>query len=248
MAGRRVLLEPPGRAIPRRRRRLGTRRAQRVGDAPGPSCSQGGGAPRGEIKETPLREASRPPETPLDRDSEAIPKIIMLLFVGAFTIGGLIGYVTRGFGFFSQPTTLRSTPARSQTAAPSRRQQEIRSVIAPEPMAVPSPVTPPASKKVSRPAPPPAPVPKQPTVAPSGASKPASDVTSAAFRVQVGAFRSRGNAEALVRRLQEDGFQPFINYSAGMYRVRIGPFSNRADADRLAEELRAKNYDVFVTR
>lgn len=209
-----------------------------------------------------MREASRPPETPLDRDSEAIPKIIMLLFVGAFTIGGLIGYVTRGFGFFSQPTTLRSTPTRSQTAAPSRREQEIRSVIAPEPMAVPSPVTPPASKKVGRPAPPPAPVsrptpasvsrpapvPKQPTVAPSGASKPASDVSSAAFRVQVGAFRSRENAEALVRRLQEDGFQPFINYTAGMYRVRIGPFSDRADADRLAEELRAKNYEVFVTR
>lgn len=208
-----------------------------------------------------MQEASRPPETPLERDSEAIPKIIMLLFVGAFTIGGLIGYVTRGFGFFSQTSTLRSTPTRSQTAAPSRREQEIRSVIAPEPMAVPSPVPPPAPKEVSRPAPPvsrptpapvsrptPAPVPKQPTVAPSGATKPAGDVSSAGFRVQVGAFRSRENAEALLRRLQEDGFQPFINYAAGMYRVRIGPFSNRADADMLAEELRAKNYDVFVTR
>lgn len=208
-----------------------------------------------------MREASRPPETPLDRDSEAIPKIIMLLFVGAFTIGGLIGYVTRGFGFFSQPTTLRSTPTRSQTAAPTRREQEIRSVIAPEPVAVPSPVTPPAPKKVSRPAQPvsppapepvsrpaPAPVPKQPTVAPSGGTKPAGDVRSAAFRVQVGAFRSRENAEALVRRLQEDGFQPYINFVAGMHRVRIGPFSNRADANRLAEELRAKKYDVFVTR
>lgn len=208
-----------------------------------------------------MREASRPPETPLDRDSEAIPKIIMLLFVGAFTIGGLIGYVTRGFGFFSQPTTLRSTPTRSQTAPPTRREQEIRSVIAPEPMAVPSPATPPAPKKVSRPAPPvsppapepvsrpaPAPVPKQPTVAPSGATKPAGEVSSAAFRVQVGAFRSRENAEALVRRLQEDGFQPYINLVAGMHRVRIGPFSNRADAEKLAEELRAKNYNVFVTR
>lgn len=201
-----------------------------------------------------MREASRSPETPLDRDSEAIPKIIMLLFVGAFTIGGLIGYITRGFGFFSQPTTLRSTPTRSQTAPPTRREQEIRSVIAPEPMAVPSPVTPPAPKKVSPPAPAPvsrpapAPVPKQPTVAPSGATKPAGEVSSAAFRLQVGAFRSRENAEALVRRLQEDGFQPYINFVAGMHRVRIGPFSNRADADRLAEELRAKNYDVFVTR
>lgn len=206
-----------------------------------------------------MREASRPPQTPLDRDSEAIPKIIMLLFVGAFTIGGLIGYVTRGFGFFSQPTTLRSTPTRSQTAAPSRREQEIRSVIAPEPMAVPSPVSPPAPKKVapapvsqptpapvSRPVP--APESQKPTVAPSGATKPASAVSSAAFRVQVGAFRSRENAEALVRRLQEDGFQPYINYAGGIYRVRIGPFSNRADVDRLAEELRAKNYDVFITR
>lgn len=201
-----------------------------------------------------MREASRPPQTPLDRDSEAIPRIIMLLFVGAFTIGGLIGYVTRGFGFFSQPTTLRSTPTRSQTAAPSRRQQEIRSVIAPEPMAVPSPVTPSAPKKVNQPTPAPvsrpapAPVSQQPAVAPSVVTRPVGDVGSAAFRVQVGAFRSRKNAEVLVRRLQEDGFQPFINYSAGMYRVRIGPFSNRADADGLAEELRAKNYDVFVTR
>jgi len=197
-----------------------------------------------------------------DRETETIPRIIMLLFVGAFTMGGLIGYVTRGFGFFSQPTTLRSNTATSQTATPSRRGQEIRSIIAPKPMAVPSPVRPPVPAKVSRPEPTkvsrpvpanvsrpaPAPVSPRTTVASSGRTEPAGDLNTAVFRVQVGAFRSRENAEVLVRRLQDDGFQPYINYVAGMHRVRIGPFSDRGDAEQLVEALRAKNYDVFVTR
>lgn len=67
-----------------------------------------------------------------------------------------------------------------------------------------------------------------------------------AYRVQLGAFRMRANADELIFRLRRDGYQPSIRTSRGLMFVRIGSFKTRAGAERLAGELRAKRYDVLV--
>jgi len=82
-------------------------------------------------------------------------------------------------------------------------------------------------------------------------SSPGVSVVSAAdpaFRVQVGAFRLRANAEVLVKQLGRDGFRASIRQTSDLYKVQVGPFHDRKDANRLAKELKAKRYDVFVTQ
>ncbi|MFC4728232.1 SPOR domain-containing protein, partial [Coralloluteibacterium thermophilus] len=64
---------------------------------------------------------------------------------------------------------------------------------------------------------------------------------SAGFAVQVGAFRSEGDANALRDRLRGAGFSALVERAqtdAGtVFRVRAGPTANRAEADRLRAQL-----------
>ena len=183
----------------------------------------------------------------MKQESDDIPRVVALLFVGAFFVGVLIGYFNRGFGLFSAASDQRSSQSSSQSVAPSQREPQSRPTPAPKPIAE---LSLPSSPPPSAPGSPPATAPASPpaAVSSSGGPKSAGGEPTAIFHVQVGAFRHRENAEILVQRLHRDGFQAYINYVAGLHRVQIGTFTDRADADRLAEELRAKDYDVFVTR
>ncbi|MDR5694907.1 MAG: SPOR domain-containing protein [Armatimonadota bacterium] len=67
------------------------------------------------------------------------------------------------------------------------------------------------------------------------------------YRVQVGAFLRRENAEAMAERLRKDGYRPYISPSPP-YKVQVGAFKEKANAERLAEELRAKGYEVYIAQ
>jgi cell division septation protein DedD len=67
-----------------------------------------------------------------------------------------------------------------------------------------------------------------------------------AYRVQLGVYRMRANADDLVFRLRRDGYQPTVRTSRGLFFVQIGSFTTRSAARRLADDLRAKRYDVLV--
>jgi len=101
---------------------------------------------------------------------------------------------------------------------------------APEPpvpdIPAPSPVAPPA------PQPPPAPAP----------------AADGEWFVQVGAFGSLDNAEALVSRLRSDGYEAFLTTIGSLHRVRVGPYADRAEADRVADRLREEGNSPSVTR
>lgn len=181
----------------------------------------------------------------LKQEPDNIPRVVVLLFVGAFVAGGIIGYFNRGFSLFSGTSNQRSSPSSSQSVAPSQREPQSRPAPAPKPIVDPSV---PSSPAAPTPSSPPAPVSPPPDASSLGAAKPAVGVPAAVFRVQVGAFRRRENAVILVQQLQRDGYRAYISHVAGLYRVRIGAFTNREDAEQLVEALRAKNYDVFVAR
>lgn len=68
----------------------------------------------------------------------------------------------------------------------------------------------------------------------------------AAYRVQLGVYRTRANADDLLFRLRRDGYQPTVRISRGLFFVQIGSFTTRSAAQRLADDLRAKRYDVLV--
>lgn len=84
--------------------------------------------------------------------------------------------------------------------------------------------------------------PEQATIPATAETPPAKPVTSAGNYVQVGAFRSRANAEQLNERLRQNGLAqavPMENwYNNGIYRVRLGPYASRDEAERAATKIR----------
>ncbi len=66
------------------------------------------------------------------------------------------------------------------------------------------------------------------------------------YRVQVGAFSVRANADQQQARLRADGYESIIVQSGSLFLVQAGAFSVRANADALANELRGRGYDAVV--
>lgn len=85
------------------------------------------------------------------------------------------------------------------------------------------------------------------------ASAPAATPASAGWSVQVGAFRSRQQADGIQKQLVEAGFAVFQSAVAAedgrpRYRVRVGGARSRDEALRLAERVRARvPVTTFVT-
>lgn len=67
------------------------------------------------------------------------------------------------------------------------------------------------------------------------------------YRVQVGVFSERANAERLVSNLKEAGYDALI-LDGPPYRVQTGAFSSRENAVRLVEELQALDFEAIVVR
>ncbi|AFS77586.1 sporulation-specific N-acetylmuramoyl-L-alanine amidase CwlC [Gottschalkia acidurici 9a] len=66
------------------------------------------------------------------------------------------------------------------------------------------------------------------------------------YRVQVGAFSVRANADSLVNELKTKGYSPIVVQVDGLYKVQVGAFSVKANADSLVNELKTKGYQAIV--
>lgn len=67
------------------------------------------------------------------------------------------------------------------------------------------------------------------------------------YRVQVGAFKNRDNAEKLLRPLQNKGFPAFIIYQDGLYKVQVGAYRNLDNAVDMEKKLRRNRYNTYIT-
>ena len=170
------------------------------------------------------------------------PVVVAVVFVGLFGVALLVGYVG-GQAFLTPATTTPQRIPRPVPTAPSPR---------PTPPQAPPPqqVQPAPAPQPSTPAPAqPAPAPQAPQTAPQSPTAPPAAAPSARvlYRVQVGAFLRRENAETRAAELRERGFEAYINLTGGLYRVQVGAFSDRENAQRVAQELRAVGYEVLIT-
>lgn len=90
--------------------------------------------------------------------------------------------------------------------------------------------------------------PATPTPATSSASRPASSSASARptqpFRISVGAFSVRENAERQAGRFRADGYPVFLGEQGSLTLVLVGPYDGEAEALRVAREIAAANDDV----
>ncbi len=66
------------------------------------------------------------------------------------------------------------------------------------------------------------------------------------YKVQVGAFSVKSNADNLANELRAKGYSPIVVLVGGLYKVQVGAFSVRSNADALTNELRSKGYDAIV--
>jgi hypothetical protein len=80
-----------------------------------------------------------------------------------------------------------------------------------------------------------------------GAVATRSSARGAAYTVQIGAFASRGDADARQRQLRARGHAARVVKVGALWRVRIGRYTSRSAAADAARALKAKKIDAFVT-
>lgn len=86
-------------------------------------------------------------------------------------------------------------------------------------------------------------------------SLPAPDGESSAsglYRVQVGAFSKKANAESYMARVKAVGFSAFITTAtsndATLYRVQVGAFASKANAEVYAKKVKNAGFEAFVIK
>ena len=70
---------------------------------------------------------------------------------------------------------------------------------------------------------------------------------SAKFSLQIAAFTSHADADALVKKLKSRKFEARVVPSGKLYRVRVGRFATRAEAVAQQKALKTKKISSFVT-
>ncbi len=67
------------------------------------------------------------------------------------------------------------------------------------------------------------------------------------YRVQVGAFSSKENAQNFEKELESKGYDTYIIKVNNIYKVQAGAFSVKKNAESLCAKLKADGYDAFIT-
>ncbi len=68
------------------------------------------------------------------------------------------------------------------------------------------------------------------------------------FQIQVGAYRERANADALLNQLLGRGLPAFLVAEDGLFKVRVGAFLNMDNAARMEQNLRSMGYPTVMVR
>lgn len=68
------------------------------------------------------------------------------------------------------------------------------------------------------------------------------------YRVQVGAYSVKSNADKLQTELKNKGIDCFVKQINGLYKVQCGAYSVRANADAMANRLKSLGYSCFITQ
>lgn len=68
----------------------------------------------------------------------------------------------------------------------------------------------------------------------------------ALYRVQVGAYRNKDNADRMLNSLLMDGFPAFIIYEDGYYKVHVGAYRILLNAIKMEQRLRRFRYSTYI--
>ncbi|WP_281202689.1 N-acetylmuramoyl-L-alanine amidase [Cytobacillus kochii] len=68
------------------------------------------------------------------------------------------------------------------------------------------------------------------------------------FKVQIGAFSKKANADALVKQAKAKGFDAFASKDGALYKVQLGAFSKKDNADDLAAKAKKAGYAPYIAK
>lgn len=67
------------------------------------------------------------------------------------------------------------------------------------------------------------------------------------YRVQVGAFESKANAENMAKKVKGKGYDTYLVKVGNYYKVQVGAFSNKTYAANMVAKLKSCGFDAFIT-
>lgn len=67
------------------------------------------------------------------------------------------------------------------------------------------------------------------------------------YRVQVGAYSIKANADAQLARVKEAGFDTYMIQVDGMYKIQVGAYSKKENADAMLAKIKAAGFDAFIS-
>jgi N-acetylmuramoyl-L-alanine amidase len=66
------------------------------------------------------------------------------------------------------------------------------------------------------------------------------------YKVQVGAFSKKENADDLIRELRAKDFRPFVFIEDRLYKIQVGAYEDRENAESIENELIKLGYDPYI--
>ncbi|MEC1478350.1 N-acetylmuramoyl-L-alanine amidase [Bacillus haynesii] len=70
--------------------------------------------------------------------------------------------------------------------------------------------------------------------------------SAAFYKVQIGAFRNKANADSLAAQAEAKGFDAIVIYRDSLYKVQIGAFSSKENAEALVQQAKNAGFDAFI--
>ena len=78
--------------------------------------------------------------------------------------------------------------------------------------------------------------------------KPEPQPSETLYRVQVGAYSVKANADAQLAKVKAAGFSDaFVTKVDNLYKVQVGAYSVKKNADNMLANIKSKGFDAFIT-
>ena len=77
--------------------------------------------------------------------------------------------------------------------------------------------------------------------------RPESPSTDVLYRVQVGAYSVKSNADAQLEKVKNAGFDTYMVQIGGLYKIQVGAYSKKENADNMLAKLKASGFEAFIT-
>lgn len=67
------------------------------------------------------------------------------------------------------------------------------------------------------------------------------------YRVQVGAYSVKSNADSQLKKVKAAGFDTYMVKVGGLYKIQVGAYSKKSNAETMQKKLKEKGFDAFIT-